>query len=136
LNGKEAVPPFDSVRMTTAMTKLSGGIRTYNEEVEDKEKIKELHALVIAASRIVFLGFHFHKQNIELISPSPKTPHLTGAVEVYATHVNRSPADKEFITVNRISRMLHGRRADDRSSTRDDCNCLELFKRFGIRLSG
>jgi hypothetical protein len=119
------------------LAKLSGGIRTYNEEVEDQQKIAELRNLVSAAGRIVFLGFHFHKQNIELISPPSKTPHLTGDVEVYATHVNRSPADKEFITLNRISRMLHGRRVYDvLSSTRDDCDCAQLFKRFGIRLAG
>jgi hypothetical protein len=118
------------------LAELSGGIRTYNEEVEDKKKINELHNLVSAAGRIVFLGFHFHKQNVELISPSLKSSHLPGAIEIYATHVERSPADKAFILSNRISRILHGRGVDQDSSAIADCDCTQLFKRFGTLLAG
>lgn len=121
---------------TYDLAKLSAGIRTYNEEVEDKKKINELRDLVSAAQRIVFLGFHFHKQNVELISPPQNASHLPGTIEIYATHVDRSTADKAFITNNRISRMLHGRGVDKVSSASDDCNCTELFKSFGILLAG
>ena len=119
------------------LAELSKGIRTYNEEVEDKKKINELRDLVSAADRIVFLGFHFHKQNVELISPPLNASHRSVGVEIYATHVDRSAADKELIFNNRISRILHGRDLDNRlSSIRDDCDCKQLFKRFGILLAG
>jgi hypothetical protein len=119
------------------LAKLSGGIRTYNEEVDDREKIEELRDLVRVAERIVFLGFHFHKQNIELISLPLQTPPLPGEVEVFATHVDRSQAEKEFILHNRIVRILHGRGLNNgRSSVLDNHNCSSLFKTFGVLLAG
>ena len=118
------------------LTKLSGGIRTYNEEVEDREKINEPRDLVSAAQRIVFLGFHFHEQNIELISPEPNEPELKGIIDMFATQVDRSQADKDFISHHRLRRVMHGRTLHPISSVRDDCDCTELFKRFGILLAG
>jgi len=118
------------------LAKLSGGIRTYNEEVEDKKKINELRDLVNAAGRIVFLGFHFHEQNIELISPEPNEPELKGIIDMFATQVDRSQADKDFISHHRLRRVMHGRTLHPISSVRDDCDCTELFKRFGILLAG
>jgi hypothetical protein len=90
---------------TYDLTKLSAGIPTYNEEVEDKKKINELRDLVSAAQRMVFLGFHFHKQNIELISPVPNAPKLRGSIEMFATHVDRSQADKGLIFDQRLPRV-------------------------------
>jgi hypothetical protein len=118
------------------LAKLSAGIRTYNEEVEDKKKINELRDLVSAAQRIVFLGFHFHKQNIELVSPEPNAPQLRGSIDMFATHVNRSQADKDFIFDHRLRRVRHGRTLYPISSVRDECDCAELFKEFGILLAG
>jgi hypothetical protein len=118
------------------LAKLSGGIRTYNEEVEDSKKTNELRDLVSVAQRIVFLGFHFHKQNIELISPEPKAPELKGIIDVFATQVDRSPADKAFISHHRLRRVTHGRTLHPTSSVQDDCDCTEFFQRFGILMAG
>jgi hypothetical protein len=88
---------------------LSDQIRTYNEEVDDTKKIGELRTAMAEAKRIVFLGFHFHKQNVELLSPEVDKPDLKGTVSIYGTRVNRSPADMESIQNVKMRRILHGR---------------------------
>jgi hypothetical protein len=49
--------------------KSSSRIRTFNEEVEDTTKIGQIRDAMCAASRVIFLGFHFHPQNLDLITP-------------------------------------------------------------------
>jgi hypothetical protein len=117
--------------------KLSEHIRTYNEEVDDKEKINEIRKAIEEARRMVFLGFHFHKQNVELLSPDKDQPDYSGgAVVVYATQVNRAPADVEIIETIRLPSILHGKKTLPSSSFKTERGCKELFRDFGGVLSG
>jgi hypothetical protein len=115
---------------------LSAQIRTYNEEVDDKEKITEIRGALALARRIVFLGFHFHRQNVELLAPMQNDPDLAGTVVVYGTQVRRSPADVEIIRSRRLHRILHGRTVLPSSSFEAERGCKELFRDFGGVLSG
>jgi hypothetical protein len=78
------------------LLKCSSRIRTFNEEVEDKAKIGEIQNAVANAKRLIFLGFHFHPQNMDLIKPPDATG---GAVlaDAYATAINRSAPDVTLI---------------------------------------
>jgi hypothetical protein len=115
---------------------LSSQIRTYNEEVDDTKKIEEIRAAMAEAKQIVFLGFHFHKQNVELLSPDADKPGAMGTVVVYGTQVNRSLADIEIIKSRRIPRILHGRSVLPSSSYTIPCGCKAFFENFGGVLSG
>ena len=115
---------------------LSNQIRTYNEEVDDKQKIADIRGALAEAQRIMFLGFHFHKQNVELLSPAARDPRLSGKVAVYATQGNRSYADLEIIQDRRLPLILHGRTTLTGSSVTDLQGCKELFRDFGGMLSG
>jgi hypothetical protein len=115
---------------------LSDQIRTYNEEVDDTAKIAKMRAAIAQARRIVFLGFHFHKQNVELIAPNKDDDDLTGNVLVYATQVGRSPSDIEIIQDRRLARILHGRSTLSGSSWHPGRGCKELFRDFGGVLAG
>ena len=110
--------------------KSSSRIRTFNEEVEDSTKIEEIRDAVGTASRIIFLGFHFHPQNMELITPNTQS----GAAdlgEAYATALNRSPADVNLIMgqVVRLRRLT----ACNIDSKWD---CAGLFREFGTTWLG
>lgn len=98
---------------------LSNQIRTYNEEVDDKQKIADIRGALAEAQLIMFLGFHFHKQNVELLSPTARDPRLSGKVAVYATQGNRSFADLEIIQHRRLPLILHGRTTLTGSSVTD-----------------
>jgi hypothetical protein len=116
---------------------LSSQIRTYNEEVDDKEKIAQVRAAMASAKRIVFLGFHFHKQNVELLAQQAESPDLTGGVVVYGTQIGRSSADLEMIEHHRMPRILHGRRIMESSNYKTvGRGCKELLRDYGSVLTG
>jgi hypothetical protein len=118
------------------IAEISSGIRTYNEEIEDKNKIEEVRMAMASAKRIVFLGFHFHKQNVELLSQEADLPALRGTVSLYGTRINRSGADMEIIQNRRMPRILHGRTELPSSSYLTECDCKKFFKDFGGMLAG
>jgi hypothetical protein len=108
------------------LLKSSSRIRTFNEEVEDSAKIQEIQDAVCAASRIIFLGFHFHAQNMDLIRP--QIAHGGAAnQEAYATALNRSSSDVRHIS-QQISKMGRFRDADVYISSNWDC--AGLFREF------
>lgn len=55
---------------------MASGISIYTEELGERPDLVEMQGMLQAASNIVFLGFGFHKQNMELISPEagPSNP--------------------------------------------------------------
>jgi hypothetical protein len=118
------------------LAELSEQIRTYNEEVEDAKKVDTIRDEILRAKRIVFLGFHFHKQNVELLSPSPSSSPVSGTVVVYATQVARSYADLQLIQEQRVPRILHGRTVLPSSSFTTLRGCGEFFRDFSGVLSG
>lgn len=74
---------------------LSKEILTFNEQMEDLPTLRAMRSQLASARRIVFLGFHFHQQNMDLLK-------ITSAgggtsAEVYATVINRSPAEIDVI---------------------------------------
>jgi len=127
---------FGGERDGNDLASLSAEIRTYNEEVDDKRKIEELRKVMAEAKRLVFLGFHFHKQNVELLSPELTEPDLKGTVSIYGTRVSRSAADIESIQNVKMRRILHGRTELPSSSYITERGCKELFRDFGGILSG
>jgi hypothetical protein len=118
------------------LASLSNQIRTYNEEVDDKAKIGELRRAIAEASRLIFLGFHFHKQNVELLAADKDVPDYTGRVLIYGTQVNRSWTDVEKIKGHRLPQILHGRTPMQASEYTTERGCKELFRDFGGALSG
>jgi hypothetical protein len=48
------------------------GIRTYTEQVEDKESLSRIKLAIKNAKTIVFLGFAYHSQNMDILRPTAK----------------------------------------------------------------
>jgi hypothetical protein len=104
------------------LLKSSSRIRTFNEEVEDTTKIGEIRDAMCAASRVIFLGFHFHPQNLALITP-PNAQSRAAKQVVYATALNRSSHDVTLIQ-DQISKMGIPR------CFIDNWDCARLFREF------
>jgi hypothetical protein len=51
------------------LEKLSHNIKTFNEEVERSNELDSIKAFLAESKRTIFLGFHFHNQNVDLITP-------------------------------------------------------------------
>ncbi|GGB26819.1 hypothetical protein GCM10011380_15480 [Sphingomonas metalli] len=51
------------------LASFSQSLRTFTEKMEETEEILAMRRLIEKASNIVFLGFGYHRQNLELIDP-------------------------------------------------------------------
>jgi len=113
------------------LLKSSSGIRTFNEEVEDRTKIEEIRNAISAANRVIFLGFHFHPQKMDLIKP-PIAPSATGDVPMaYATAFHRSSSDLRIIETQ-IARL----RTFSGVCVDKNWDCAGVFREFGTMWLG
>ena len=115
----------------SGLWKSSSRIRTFNEEVEDKTKIEEIRNAISAANRVIFLGFHFHPQNMDLIKP-PIGSSATGEVPIaYATAFHRSSSDLRIIEAQIVRlRPFSGVCVDK------NWDCAGIFREFGTTWLG
>jgi hypothetical protein len=62
-----ATVPFGGYEQVADLNALSGGIRIFTEEFEDKARLAEMDRALNAAETVVFLGFAYHPQNMRLL---------------------------------------------------------------------
>lgn len=67
--------------------KLSRQILTFSERIDDEDVMSDMSGMISSAHQIIFLGFGFHKQNIELICPTSGTAE-TAMATVYEASFN------------------------------------------------
>jgi len=107
-------------------------IRTFNEQIEDEDALSNMAEWISDASRLVFLGFHFHDQNMELLRS--KLPARGGLVNIYCTGVDRSDSDLHIIH-SQISEMLSSRGGTHKICIERRWDCSGLFKEFGTAMA-
>jgi hypothetical protein len=106
-------------------------IRTFNEKIEEGTELQAMREEISRAARIVFLGFHFHPQNMELLRSVP--PARGGSVAIYATAVDRSAAD-QMIIESRIREMLSTRGGSWNLFVERGLDCRGLLKDYAATL--
>ncbi len=67
-------------------------VRTFTERVEEGDELAAMRATIARADRLVFLGFAFHRQNVELLSQQ-----MQDHAEIVATAYKISQSDKSVI---------------------------------------
>jgi hypothetical protein len=109
-----------------AIEVLAEEIKTFNERIEDQVILQNIRGTINKAERIVFLGFHYHKQNMDLLTITDDL----GAVQpaVIANAFDRSGPEVSMIQ-DRISKMLGERQARSIEPYADGCK--SLFKHYG-----
>lgn len=103
---------------------LAPQIRTYSERIEDQAALKEWDEMVSSAECIIFLGFHFHQQNVDLLKSSG--PKIETHIRVFATTVGRSAADLRRIEMQ-ISSMLEALTAVRALHISEKLDCKAMF---------
>jgi hypothetical protein len=111
---------------------LSENIRTYNEEVSDKAQIEKLHKKLLWAKNVVFLGFHFHTQNVELIMP-PDESRKTAVKHGFATVIGRKRPELDKIERQILSLLRSS--ASEPFAHLEEAGCDEIFARWGTTLA-
>lgn len=111
---------------------LAMQIKTYDERMEDMDMLAKIRGVLAKAERVVFLGFHFHKQNMILLGGDQKDG---PDCEVLATTLERSQADVGIIK-QRIRTALLGKGVRGFTDWEQrNLDCGGLFKEFGTLLS-
>lgn len=85
--------PFGSSKGGDGLLALAGQIKTFAERIEDEATIMVMRQVVQNVEIVVFLGFAFHRQNLELIKPAQPT----NAKRIFATALGISDSDCEMI---------------------------------------
>lgn len=116
------------------VVELGKSIRTFTEQVDEEGVIAQIREAILAADTLVFLGFHYLRQNMLLIAPKRKA----NATQVFGTAFERS--DYETSEIEKNVRSIFRLSRD--SSTTTACNvrinnklkCAGLFAEYGLGL--
>lgn len=106
---------------------LSQEIKTFNEQISDEVLLKGIHDAINNAGRIVFLGFHFHKQNMDLLTVTNGS--TQAGPSAFATTIHRSGPETTMIK-GRISKITGGNRPF-KSIEPLGLGCKDLFRNYG-----
>lgn len=117
--------PFGMKVNPAQLEAIAGGIRTFNEQVQDQSLIDALHAEVAACDRVIFLGFHFHKQNTDLLTP--KSLSISPPRPIYGTATGRSGPDVAVLQ-RRVAQMWHSQAGPIELGTAWDCK--QIFRTY------
>jgi hypothetical protein len=100
-------------------------VRTFTESVADGDELSAMKNAIAEADRIVFLGFAFHRQNVELISQA-----TGGHTEVVATAYMISRSDKDVISRELATAFEFQGLFSDKRITLADLTCADFFKEY------
>jgi hypothetical protein len=107
----------------SVLVKCARNIQTFTEGVQSKGKLQEIRNSVHSAKRIVFLGFAFHRQNLELLSVGSNTE-----AQVLATVDGISKNDQKVIE-REIATAIGIRRTRSAGQiTLAEIRCREFFE--------
>jgi len=111
-------------------------IKTYTEQVDDPDELQAIWDLVVRADQIVFLGFAFHDQNVQLLRPKEKLK----AKKIFGTTFGMSDSDVEIIQGQLLQffedSQMRIMRDMNRIVLRSDLTCSGLFDQYTKSLPG
>ncbi len=127
--------PFGCSADTQTLAALSEEIRTYTEQIQDQDFLDRLRTEVATAETLVFLGFGFLRQNMQLLKPTEFK-----RKRIFATAFGISDFDIDELRTEVASLCVH---PDQISSwlpyqtmeIRNDKTCAELFREYQLSLS-
>jgi hypothetical protein len=128
-NGDNVVP-FGDQKSGPDLLSRSTEIKTYTERVKDKATVDSMHKLVQDAENVVFLGFAFHPQNMELIKPDGPTE----VKRVFATAKGKSHSDCEIVK-ERIGELFAKPVSKFRLDLNNNLTCSALFDEYSQSLA-
>ncbi len=112
---------------------LAENIRTYTEQILDADLSSRIHAEMLSAGNIVFLGFAFHPQNMHLLTPEEKL----GPKTIFGTAYGMSDDDIQTITGQLFGmfRDPSNMMAMKRVKLNNKLTCADLFDYYARSLT-
>jgi hypothetical protein len=115
--------------------RIASQIKTYTEQLGAGDVIEAIAAELHRAKSIVFLGFAYHGQNMDLLRPAKSGP----PHPVYGTAFGMSDSDIDIVSHD-VSGFFEPR-MDTRTRTRmirleNKLTCAQLFDNYARSLSG
>lgn len=104
---------------------IASQLRTYSETNIDADVLYSIHNALAQADIMVFLGFAFHPQNMDLLQPS--TPLNTSYV--FATALDASSSDCDAIE-KQIYTLLNASKDTQQVHIRSDKTCSNMFAEY------
>lgn len=117
--------PFGAELEGRSLLKVSERIKTFTERVDEGDQLESMKSLVQKAQTIVFLGFSFQAQNMELLAVRNKGS--TG--RVFSTAFGFSQSDCAVISAD-IRRALMRHDGDVSIELRNSLKCFDLFNEY------
>lgn len=109
------------------LLELAGGIKTFTEGTDPSASdILKIREYLNQATTLLFLGFAFHAQNLELLNPGRNHPDPI-AVRYYGTAFGMSASDCDLV---REDLVKLGSARPDRIILRNDKKCLDMFREY------
>ena len=109
---------------------LASQIRTYKEHIGDQDAKERLGKLVHEAKYIIFLGFAYHKQNLQLMKPPPYTHQkLVRGTAKHMSDENRNEAR------GRVFQALRTGQVNLNIDLHTELTCYELIRNFSLSFS-
>jgi hypothetical protein len=111
---------------------LAKRIRTYTEQIEIAG---EIAVEVARAQSIVFLGFAYHSQNLQIIRPQAPVP----MIPVYGTAYKMSNSDIDVVSRRLVGFFLPDESGQDRRvqiKLENKLTCADLFDNYARSLTG
>lgn len=113
-------------------------ILTFSESIEDVELVQKTKALIRESETLIFLGFAFHEQNMDLLGDElPKQQKKSCVRRVYATTFGMSASDTQVVK-SQISHLLRGRPQKEKDNYTIEMfpgKCADLFAEYWRSLS-
>lgn len=125
----------DPDRLSANYVQLSSKIRTYTEQVADEKLLTDIHEEVRKAECIVFLGFGYHKQNMQLLWPSEPMDNKF----IFGTAYGMSAADVDVVSRQIAAQFkpnLQPGMHQNGIKIENKLSCADLFDHFALSLPG
>jgi hypothetical protein len=110
---------------------LAEGIKTYTEQIEAAGIIEQIANEVYHADCIVFLGFAYHSQNMEMLKPQEPI----NAVSIFGTAYKMSASDVNVVT-HQLANFKSTRDRLKAVHLEHELTCAGLFDHYSRSLSG
>lgn len=100
-------------------------VRTFTERVKEGGELAAMRAAMAGADRVIFLGFAFHRQNVELLAQKMKDHS-----QLVATTYNISQSDKSVIRQELNKAFEYPQILDYDRIKMADMTCAQFFKEY------
>jgi hypothetical protein len=124
---------FGSEPETRTLLSIAGQINTFTEGTDlATSRISEVRSLLGLARRVAFLGFGFHRLNLELLYSEQSARGERDSCSVFATTYSMSQSNRRDI-VEELSRLAGLQVSQE--TFRSDLKCRDLLEEYRRKLS-